>query len=71
MTCERLATTFPGLELRWTAREGARQLAAAYQAAGMTRERFEGPTYKRLGEIRRLLADGRLGPDLRWRTSAA
>ncbi|MCB1007672.1 MAG: SDR family oxidoreductase [Acidobacteria bacterium] len=71
VTCERLATTFPGLELRWTAREGARQLAAAYQAAGMTRERFEGPTYKRLGEIRRLLADGRLGPDLRWRTSAA
>lgn len=66
VSCDRLERAFPGLELRWTAREGARQLAEAYRAAGLTRERFEGPTYKRLGQIQRLLAAGRLGPDLRW-----
>jgi nucleoside-diphosphate-sugar epimerase len=32
-------------------------------------ERFEGPDYKRLGHIRRLLDAGRLAPNLRWKVA--
>ncbi len=70
VSCDRLARSFPELELKWTARAGARQLAEAYRAAGLTRERFEGPSYRRLGEIQRLIAAGRLDTDLRWRDGA-
>ena len=32
----------------------------------MTKGDFDGPRYKRLGQIRRLLEGGALAPDLRW-----
>lgn len=67
VSCERLARTFPELTFAWDARRGARELAEAYRAAGLTRERFEGPAFRRLGRIRELLAAGALGTDLRWR----
>ena len=49
---------------------GARQLADAYRAAGLDRERFEGPYYKRLAWIRKLLAEGAIAADLRWTAPA-
>ena len=65
---QRFLDAFPGFRFLWDARRGARQLVESYRAAGMTRDEFEGPRYKRLGWLRGLLASGELGADLRWRT---
>lgn len=55
-----------GFAPRWTVRAGAEQLLAAYRAVGVTLDEFEGPRYQRIGHIRSLLAQGTLGPDLRF-----
>jgi len=62
----KLESLLPEFRYRWTARDGARQLAAAFRDGGLTAEQFAGPRYKRLGWIRRLLDRGQLGEDLRW-----
>ncbi len=63
---EKLTARFPEFRYGWDARRGARELFDAYRAAGLDRATFEGPRFKRLGWIRKLLAEGRLAPDLRW-----
>jgi nucleoside-diphosphate-sugar epimerase len=61
----KLARTFPDLEIAWTARRGAIELAAAYRDAGLTREDFDGDRYVRLRRIRSLLASDALDDGLR------
>lgn len=56
-----------GYRTEWTARRGAEELLAAYQAVGVTLDEFEGPRYQRIAHIQGLLDRGRLGPDLRFR----
>jgi nucleoside-diphosphate-sugar epimerase len=68
--CGKLERALPDLDLRWDARRGARELHRAYVAAGLEREDVDGPTYTRLARIRRLIAEGALQPDLRWRRLA-
>lgn len=68
---DKLARAFPELRMKWTARAGARELYDAYRAAGLDRETFEGPRFKRLAHIRRLLAAGELTADLRWQGTGA
>jgi nucleoside-diphosphate-sugar epimerase len=63
----KFAETLPGLRLARTARESARELAAAYEAAGLTFEEFDGERFTRLKRLRSLLGDGSLRDDLRWR----
>jgi nucleoside-diphosphate-sugar epimerase len=67
----KFARTFPDVELRWTARDGARELFDAYRAVGLTLQQFESDRYIRLKHLRLLLEGGRLTPDLRWREPAA
>lgn len=67
----KLLALFPQFEYRWNARLGARELADAYRSAGLDRATFEGPRFKRLGWIRKLLAEGALGADLRWTETTA
>ena len=67
----KLQALFPQFEYRWNARLGARELADAYRAAGLDRGTFEGPRFKRLGWIRKLLAEGTLASDLRWSSAPA
>jgi nucleoside-diphosphate-sugar epimerase len=66
----KLARAFPDLELTWTARAGAQELADAYRAADLTLEQFEGDRYTRLKRLRLLLDRGDLDPSLRWREAA-
>jgi nucleoside-diphosphate-sugar epimerase len=66
----KLARAFPDLELTWTARAGAEELAAAYRAAGLTLEEFEGDRFTRLKRLRLLLDQGELDPTLRWKEAA-
>ncbi len=64
---DKIARVLPEFQPQWTVELGVEQLYAAYKEAGLQREDFEGPRYKRIAHIKQLLANGRLGPDLRWR----
>jgi nucleoside-diphosphate-sugar epimerase len=66
----KLARVFPDLELTWTARAGAEELAAAYRSAGLTLEEFEGDRFTRLKRLRLLLERGELDALLRPREAA-
>ncbi len=63
----KLICTFPELELRWTAEQGAQQLYEAYRAGGLTREQLEGERYIRLNRLKGLIGEGRLDETLRWK----
>ncbi len=58
--------TFPDFEFEWNARTGASSLASGLQAAGLTREMYEGDRFVRLRWLRHLLDSGRLDQSLRW-----
>ena len=70
VNCDRFARAV-GFETTWDPRRGAEELLAAYRANDMTLEAAEGPRFQRIQQIRQLLANGELGPDLRWRPVAA
>jgi len=67
--CSKIARTLPAFRPQWTVRTGVEQLYAAYRAAGMTAEQFQGHRYLRLKQINRLQTAGRLDSDLRWKQS--
>jgi len=56
----------PDFKPQWNARDGARELYAAYQAVGLALADYEGPRYKRIEHLKQLLATGRLDQSLRW-----
>ena len=62
----KISRALPTFQPQWDARKGARQLYEAYQAIGLQLQDFEGPRYRRIDQIKRLLAEGNLGGDLRW-----
>lgn len=62
----KISRVLPGFKPQWDARKGARQLYDAYRAIGLKLEEFEGPRYRRIDQLKGLLAEKALGPDLRW-----
>ena len=62
---EKIKSKLPQFKPQWDARRGAEQLYQAYLSSGLTLEEFEGPRYQRIGHIKKLMADGLLGNDLR------
>ena len=64
---EKIRNKLPQFRPQWDAKRGAEQLYKAYQASGLTLEEFEGPRYQRIGHIKKLMAEGILGSDLRYR----
>jgi nucleoside-diphosphate-sugar epimerase len=64
--CSKIARLVPTFRPKWTAREGAREHYEAFREARITLEDFEGYRFRRLGQIKRLMTSGRVGPDLRW-----
>jgi nucleoside-diphosphate-sugar epimerase len=65
----KIKNALPGFQPKWDVRRGAQELYAACCEAKLTLEDFEGPRFKRITHIRKLLADGQLDSRLRW-TSA-
>jgi nucleoside-diphosphate-sugar epimerase len=63
---EKIAGRVPTFRPRWRARDGARQLYEAYRRTDLKLEDFEGPRFRRIDHIRRLLSSGRLDASLRW-----
>ena len=69
--CSKIRRVLPEFEPQWDARKGVKELYAAYQKVGLTLDDFEGDRYQRIAHIKSLLAEGKLGEDLRWREMAA
>jgi nucleoside-diphosphate-sugar epimerase len=61
----------PEFKPRWNARAGAVQLYETYKKVGLRLEDFEGPRYKRIDHVKKLIALGALDEGLRWRAGAA
>lgn len=68
---EKIAQRLPAFRPRWTVREGARELYAAYRRSDLKLEDFEGPKYRRIDSLRGLLSSGRLDETLHWTGSDA
>jgi nucleoside-diphosphate-sugar epimerase len=68
---EKIATTLPGFKPQWDAQKGAVQLYEAFRKSNLTLEEFEGPRYQRIAHIRKLIEDGVLDSELRYRDAAA
>jgi nucleoside-diphosphate-sugar epimerase len=66
---EKIARTLPDFKPQWDARRGAQELYEAYERIGLKLEDFEGPRYKRIDQIKALMAEDLLGDDLRWKTT--
>ena len=66
----KIRRTLPGFVPRWAAREGAQELYEAYRRAGVRLDDCEGPRFKRIDHLKRLLADGEVDPSLRRRVPA-
>src|SRR4029079_18301743 len=61
----KFASAFPDYTFDWTAERGADELATAYELASLTLEDFEGHSFIRLNQLRRLLEAGSLDSELR------
>jgi hypothetical protein len=54
---------------QWNARHGAQQLYEVYQRYDLGAEDYEGPRYKRLAHLQKLIAASRVDQSLRWTTT--
>ena len=61
-TSARSARLLPDFKPRWNARDGARELYAAYRDVGLALADYEGPRYKRIEHLKRLLRTETPGP---------
>jgi nucleoside-diphosphate-sugar epimerase len=68
--CNRIARELHGFKPQWTARRGVEQLYDVYRQVGLTLEEFEGERFMRIAHVKKLVDDGLLDGDLRWRDSA-
>jgi nucleoside-diphosphate-sugar epimerase len=69
--CNHIARTLHGFKPQWTARRGVEELYEAYKRVGLTLEEFEGERFMRIAQVKKLIRDGDLRTDLRWRDSLA
>jgi hypothetical protein len=53
--CAKLATTLPGLRLRWTVRRGVEQLYQAFKEHGLQLDDLTGSRFQRLARIKSLM----------------
>jgi len=68
--CSKLIQTLPSFKPRWNVRRGAKQIYNTYKKWTLaTIEEFEGPPYNRIAQIKKLIKEGFLDENLRWRTS--
>ncbi len=68
---EKVRKQLPEFQPQWTARKGAEQLYEAYSRVGVSVEDFEGPRFRRISTLKRLIAEGKIDSSLRWTTRVA
>ncbi len=65
---DKIHRVFPNFKTKWNARQGVEQCYESYLTHGLDKDDYEGIKYKRIAHIKHLIADGRLGVDLRWQS---
>jgi nucleoside-diphosphate-sugar epimerase len=66
--CNKITRVLHGFKPQWTARRGVEQLYQAYKSIGLKLEDFEGPKFMRIAHVKKLVGEGLLDQNLRWRT---
>ena len=66
VNCDRVVRELPDYHPRWKVAQGIDEVYQAISESGFSSDDFEGPRYNRIAFLRKLLADERLAPDLRW-----
>jgi len=66
----KIAKRLPGFDPSWTVSRGVDQLLQAYREIGLRQDDLEGDRYLRIKHISRLLDEGRIDSDLRWKSAA-
>jgi len=64
--CRKIEAFLPFCTPRWTARAGVRELIGRCREIGVSLSDFEGPRFKRIDHVRKLLREGFLDDSLRW-----
>ncbi len=67
--CNKIARILKDFKPQWTAQRGIEELYEAYRATGLTLEEFEGPKFKRIAHVKKLVDERRLDQNLRWTDS--
>jgi nucleoside-diphosphate-sugar epimerase len=62
----KIRSQLPAFRPKWNVRQGAEQLYSSYRIARVLVEDFEGPRFKRVDHIKRLIATGEIDAGLRW-----
>lgn len=65
--CNKIARVLHGFKPQWTARRGVEQLYQAYKSIGLKLEDFEGPKFMRIAHVKKLVSEGLLDENMRWR----
>lgn len=63
----KIARHLPGFRLQWNPLAGAGRLVREFRALGLTENQFDDARFTRLRWLRKLLEEGALGEDLRWK----
>jgi hypothetical protein len=62
----KIAKALPGFKPQWNVRQGVQELYGACREADLKLDDFDGPRFKRINHIRKLLAAGQLNSQLHW-----
>ncbi len=69
--CNYIARRLHHFKPQWTCRRGVEELYDAFCRVGLSLEDFEGERFKRIAQVKKLIAEGRLTADLRWKETIA
>lgn len=59
---------FPDFPLQWNALAGARSIYDSYRRVGLDKDDYEGPKFKRIAQLKKLIAAGHLDDSMRWKS---
>jgi nucleoside-diphosphate-sugar epimerase len=62
----KIAKALPGFKPQWNVEQGVQELYKACREANLRLDDFDGPRFKRITHIRKLLAAGQLNSQLQW-----
>ncbi len=65
--CSKIKTVFPDFHPQWSLKRGIAELHNAYREKELDQDSLEDGKYFRIGCIKKLLEDGRLDENLRWK----
>ncbi len=63
---DKYEAAFPDFPLQWNALDGARSIYESYRRFGLDKDEYEGPRYKRIAQLKSLIASGQLDETMRW-----